>query len=197
MHLGKMPPMVRLDHKLQGVEKVLDFVPNQYEVTSFKNQMGGPTMRALVIGVVSALALSGAAFAQQQQLGTADQAKTMLLKAVAAVKADELVALEMFNKGDGGFREGDLYPFCFRISDGKTVASPRAVLSGTDVRTLKDSTGKMYGPDLYAAGQKPEGQLTEVSYMFPKPGTMAPPFQKVSFVTRANNEIACGVGYYK
>jgi Single Cache domain 2 len=189
--------MVRLDHKLQGVEKVLDFVPNQYEVTSFKNQMGGPTMRALVIGVVSALALSGAAFAQQQQLGTADQAKTMLLKAVAAVKADELVALEMFNKGDGGFREGDLYPFCFRISDGKTVASPRAVLSGTDVRTLKDSTGKMYGPDLYAAGQKPEGQLTEVSYMFPKPGTMAPPFQKVSFVTRANNEIACGVGYYK
>jgi hypothetical protein len=55
----------------------------------------------------------------------------------------------------------------------------------------------MYGPDLYAAGQKPEGQLTEVSYMFPKPGTMAPPFQKVSFVTRANNEIACGVGYYK
>jgi hypothetical protein len=91
--------MVRLDHKLQGVE-----------VTSFKNQMSGPTMRALVIGVVSALALSGAAFAQQQQLGTADQAKTMLLKAVAAVKADEPVALEMFNKGDGGFREGDLLP---------------------------------------------------------------------------------------
>jgi hypothetical protein len=40
----------------------------------------------------------------------------------------------------------------------------------TDVRDLKDSTGKVYGPELYAAGQKPEGQVTEVSYMFPRPG---------------------------
>jgi Single Cache domain 2 len=153
-------------------------------------------MRAMVIGVVSALALTGAAFAQQGQTGTAQQAKDMLSKAVAAVKADELVALEMFNKGDGGFRQGDLYPFCFRISDGKLVASPRAVLSGTDIRTLKDSTGKAFGQELYTAGQKPEGQMSEVSYMFPKPGTKTPPFQKVSFVTRAN-DIACGVGYYK
>ena len=80
----------------------------------------------------------------------------------------------MFNKGDGGFRDGDLYPFCFRICDGKLLASPRAVLSGTDARTPKDSTGKAYGMDIYAAGQKPEGEITEVSYMFPKPGTTAP-----------------------
>lgn len=112
---------------------------------------------------MSAHALSGAATAQQQQLGTPERAKDMLSKAVAAVKADELVALEMFNKGDGGFREGDLYPFCFRISDGKLVASPRAVLSGTDIRTLKDSTGKAFGQELYTAGQKPEGQISEVS----------------------------------
>jgi hypothetical protein len=51
--------------------------------------------------------------------------------------------------------------------------------------------------DIYAAGQKPEGQMTEVSYIFPKPGTTAPAFSMVSFVTRVNNEIACGVRYYK
>ena len=51
------------------------------------------------------------------------------------------------------------------------------------IRTLKDTTGKALGLELYAAMQKPEGQITEVSYMFPKPGTTAPAVPKVSFVT--------------
>ena len=120
----------------------------------------------------------------------------MLDKAVAAVKADQAVALGMFNKGEGGFKHRDLYPFCFRIADAKSLATPLSVTSGTDVRTLKDPTGKVYGQELYAAGQKPEGQVTEVSYMFPKPGTTAPAVAKVSFVTSAG-ELGCGVGYYK
>ena len=120
----------------------------------------------------------------------------MLDKAAAAVKADEAVALAMFNKGEGGFRDRDLYPFCFRIADGKLVASPKAVPAGTDVRTLKDRTGKLYGREVYAVAEKPEGQITEVSYMFPKPGTTAPAVPKVSFVTRVG-DLGCGVGYYK
>ena len=40
-----------------------------------------------------------------------------------------------------------------------------------DVRTLKDATGKVIGPDLYAAAQKPKGQITEVSYMWPRAGS--------------------------
>jgi hypothetical protein len=131
-----------------------------------------------------------------QQLGTSQEARAMLDKAVAAVKADQAVALGMFNKGEGGFRDRDLYPFCFRVSDGKGVATPLAVPIGTDLRTLTDPTGKVYGPELYAAAQKPEGQIIEVSYMFPKPGTTAPAVAKVSFVTRAG-DLVCGVGYYK
>jgi hypothetical protein len=42
-----------------------------------------------------------------------------------------------------------------------------------------------------AAAQKPEGQITEVSYMFPKPGTTAPAVPKVSFVTRVA-DLGCG-----
>jgi len=155
-------------------------------------------IRSLVIGALSATAicLSTVAFGQSQ-FGTADEAKAMLAKAIAAVKADQAVALAMFNKGEGGFRDRDLYPFCFRVADGKTVASPLAVPGGTDVRTLKDPNGKPFGVDLYAAGQKPEGQITEMSdYMFPKPGTTSPVFPKVSFVTKVG-DLACGVGYYK
>ena len=155
-------------------------------------------MRRLMIAATAAtvLALSPTVFAQQGQLGTPQEARVMLDKAVAAVKADQAVALAMFNKGEGGFKDRDLYPFCFRTADGKLVASPLAVLAGTDVRTLKDPTGKVYGPELYAAAQRPEGQITEVSYMFPKPGTTAPAVAKVSFVTKAG-DLGCGVGYYK
>jgi signal transduction histidine kinase len=142
------------------------------------------------------LTLSTAAFAQQGQLGTAQEARTMLDKAVAALKADQAVALAMFNKGEGGFRDRDLYPFCFRIVDGKGVATPLAVLAGTDLRTLKDPTGKAYGREVYAVAQKPEGQITEVNYMFPKPGTTTPAVAKVSFVTKVG-DLICGVGYYK
>lgn len=153
----------------------------------------------LMIGVMAAGigTLSATAFAQQARLGTPQEAKAMLEKAVAAVKTDQGVALAMFNKGEGGFVDRDLNTFCFRIADGKLLASPRAVPAGTDVRTLKDPTGKNFGSDLYAAGQKPEEQIAEVGpYLFPKPGTTEPVVAKISFVARVG-DLACGVGYYK
>ena len=159
-------------------------------------------MRTFMMAAASfaVLTLSSAAFAQQPaQFGTADQAKAMLVKAVAAVKADKTKALDMFNKGEGGFLDRDLYVFCFNTSDGKIVAlgNPNAKqLLGSDARNLKDSTGKVYGPELYAGGQKPEGQFTEVSYTFSKPGADPKPVPKESFVTKAG-DLGCGVGYYK
>jgi hypothetical protein len=156
-----------------------------------------PMIRRVMMGAVSAsvLTLSAAAFAQQG--GTPQEARAMLDKAVAAVKADQAVAISMFLKGEGGFLDRDLYPFCFRVADGKTLASPKAVPAGTDVRTLRDANGEAYGAAIYAAAQKPEGQVTELrSYLFPKPGTTTPTFPKVSFVTRVG-DLGCGVGYYK
>jgi signal transduction histidine kinase len=142
------------------------------------------------------VALSPTAFAQEH--GTAQEARAMLDKAVAAVKADKAKALDMFNKGEGGFLDRDLYPFCANVSDGKilALANPQAKqLIGTDQRTLKDATGKAYGQELYDAAQKPEGQVTEVSYLFTRPGDPKP-VPKVSYVTRVG-DISCGVGYYK
>ena len=146
----------------------------------------------------AALLLSQIAFAQQTG-GTADEAKAMLMNAVAAVKADKAKALDMFNKGEGGFLDRDLYVFCGNVSDGKTVATGNPntkLLIGQDGRALKDLTGKAYGLELYAAGQKPEGQITEVHYMRERPGVDKTPVPKVSFVERAG-DIYCGVGYYK
>ena len=154
-------------------------------------------LRKFLIGAAVCAALSTSAFAQAK-FGTAEEAKAMLTKAIAAVKADKTKALDMFNKGEGGFLDRDLYPFCGNASDGTilAVANPAAKPNiGKDVRTLKDATGKAYGQDLFAAGQKPEGQISEVSYMFPRPG-QTEPSQKVSFATKVG-DLYCGVGYYK
>ena len=121
------------------------------------------------------------------------EAKAMLEKAVAAVKADKVQALATFNKGEGGFKDRDLYPFCFNMTDGKLVATLAPTI-GMDVRTLKDKAGHAFGEDVYNAAK--DGQITEVSYMFPRPGPDTTPVQKVSFVTKVG-DIYCGVGYYK
>src|SRR5262249_37830097 len=149
-------------------------------------------LRTLMIGAVSALTLSAPALAQQG--GTAQEARAMLDKAVAAVKADKEKALAMFNKGEGGFKDRDLQPFCFNVSDGKIVAATVPNLLGTDTRTLKDKSGKEFGQEVYKAAI--EGKITEVSYMFPRPGTDPTLFEKVTFVTGVA-DLGCGVGYFK
>jgi hypothetical protein len=154
--------------------------------------------RKVVVGAFGAMVLmfSTTAFAQ----GTAADAQAMLAKAVAAVKADKTKALDMINKGEGGFLEGDIYPFCFNAGNGVIVANPNPFarrLLGTDVRALTDPTGYAYGLKLYAAAQKPEGQITAVDYEFQKAGgNNTNPVPKESFVTRVG-DLGCGVGYYK
>ena len=152
----------------------------------------------LISAAAAALLLTQAAFAQGQ-FGTADEAKAMLMKAVAAVKADKARALDMFAKGEGGFKDRDLYPFCFNLSDGKVLPFANPIgrpLFGRDVRTLKDAKGFAFGHPFWDAAQKPEGQITEVSYVFPKPGDDPTPVAKTTFITKAG-DLGCGVGYYK
>jgi hypothetical protein len=157
-------------------------------------------LRTLMIAVASAVVLmfSPAAFAQQTG-GTADEAKAMLMKAVAAAKADKAKALDMFNKGEGGFLDRDLYVFCADLITNKQIANgnPNAkAVIGTDLREAKDANGKAFGAEIVDGMKKSEGVVTEVNYVFPKPGSDKTPVPKVSLVTRVG-DLGCGVGYYK
>jgi hypothetical protein len=145
---------------------------------------------------VLTLAFCATASAQQGQFGTAAEAKAMLERAVAAVRADKAKALAMFIKGEAGFKDRDLYVFCFNTGDGAVTAAPFETLIGKDVRTLKDAVGKPFGEENYQAAQKDEGQITEVNYRFKRPGADTTPADKVSFITRVGDQ-GCGVGYYK
>jgi hypothetical protein len=147
-----------------------------------------------MISAVSAVALtlSAAAFAQGQ-FGTAAEAKAMLEKAVAELKINEATALTKFNKADGGFRDRDLYVYCFEMGTGKFTAHVNSALMGTDVRTLKEKDGSPLGQKIYDAAKA--GTITTISYNFPKPGG-TDPVAKEAYITRVGNQ-GCGVGYYK
>ena len=145
-----------------------------------------------VWAMTAAVLLAGAAVAVAQSFGTAAEAKAMLEKAVAALKANETEAIAKFNAKDGGFRDRDLYVFCYNMADGKFTAHPNPALMGTDVRALKvkdDPLGQRIFDTI-----KP-GAVNTVDYNFPKPGT-TDPVPKESFVTQVGNQ-GCGVGYYK
>ena len=147
--------------------------------------------RKILKGAVAGLALCLAFAARAAgEFGTSAEAKAMLEKAVAALKADETAALAKFTKGEGGFKDRDLYPFCGG-ADGMFTAHPSLV--GKSLRDLKDKTGKPLGEEIYKTAQ--EGKIGEVSYMWPRPGSTEP-VQKVSYVTKVGKQV-CAVGYYK
>lgn len=146
-------------------------------------------VRTLAMCLVAfALLAKGSAYAGD--FGTADEAKAMLDKAVKELKADKPTALQKFTKGEGGFKDRDLYPFCGG-PDGMFTAHPTLV--GKSLRDLKDKAGKPLGEEIYKTAQ--EGKVSQVSYMWPRPG-QTDPVQKVSFVTKVGDQV-CAVGYYK
>jgi signal transduction histidine kinase len=143
-----------------------------------------------LLAALSIAALAASPLAWAQEFGTAAEAKAMLDKAVAAVKKDMNAALAMFQKGEGGFKDRDLYPFCGG-PDGNFTAHP--TLTGKSMKDLKDKTGKPLGEEMYKVAQ--EGKVAEVDYMWPRPG-QTEPVKKVSYVTKVGNQV-CAVGYYK
>ena len=73
------------------------------------------------------------------EFGNAAEAKAMLEKAISAVKADKSTALGQMAKGENGFRDRDLYPFCGG-PDGNFTAHPS--LTGKSMKDLMSKTGE-------------------------------------------------------
>src|SRR6476469_8003599 len=99
---------------------------------------------AFVIGFALIQVLSTAAPVWAADFGTAQEAKAMLERAVAAVKEDKAKALDMFNNGEGGFKDRDLYVFCANPSDGIVTAQPY----GDKGKQLRDIQG-MHGGSFF------------------------------------------------
>ena len=146
---------------------------------------------AFVVGYALILVLSTTASVWAADFGTAEEAKAMLEKAVTAVKQDKAKALDAFNAGEAGFKDRDLYVFCAG-PDGIITVHP--AIKGQQIKSLVDKNGKKLGEAIVASAA--EGKISEVDYMWPRPGADTTPVQKVSYVTKVADQV-CGVGYYK
>ena len=129
--------------------------------------------------------------AAQAEFGTEKEARSMLERAVAALKEDKETALEMFNKGEGGFKDRDLYVFCANASDGILTAHP--YLKGEHLQEIVGKKGYPLGEEIMNTAT--EGKIKEVTYWWPRPGTEKP-LEKRTFFTKVVGQ-DCGVGYYK
>ena len=152
-------------------------------------------LRNLAIAVVQAAILlsltSTSVPAAQAEYGTEKEARSMLERAVAALKENKEKALEMFNKGEGGFRDRDLYVFCANASDGILTAHP--YLKGEQLQEIVGKKGYPLGKEIMKTAT--EGKIKEVDYWWPRPGTDKA-LQERTFYTRVEGQ-NCGVGFYK
>ena len=135
--------------------------------------------------------LSASGPAAQAQFGTEKEARAMLDRAVAALKENKENALAMFNKGEGGFKDRDLYVFCANASDGTLTAHPH--LKGEHLQDIVGKKGYPLGKVIMETAT--EGKIDQVTYWWPRPGSDKP-LEKHSFYTKVADQ-NCGVGYYK
>jgi hypothetical protein len=125
------------------------------------------------------------------EFGTAEEAKAMLERAVAAVKEDKAKAIDMFNKGEGGFKDRDLYVYCANASDSIITATPYWN-RGKHLREIRGKHGAPFGETIMQNAT--EGTIKETSYWWPRPGSDKAVEKKV-FYTKVGDQI-CAVGYY-
>lgn len=127
----------------------------------------------------------------QAQYGTEKEAAAMLDRAVAALHENKAKALEMFNKGESGFKDRDLYVFCANVSDGVLTAHP--YLKGKRLQDIKGKKGYPLGQEIMKNAT--EGKIKNITYWWPRPGSDKP-LEKHTFYTKVKDQ-DCGVGYYK
>ena len=134
-----------------------------------------------------------AASALAQSFGSAEEARAMLDRAVAALKSDEAKALREFNDADNKeFHDRDLYVSCFNIADGVFTAAPSAMV-GMDIRSFNVGDDPIGQKAFDAIQGTPEGNVVTMDFNFPKAGK---PAVKQSLETRIGDQ-GCAISFYK
>jgi hypothetical protein len=187
------PPLGRAVHYDTSTESnernhpIVQLLAAEQQSTQWRSVM----FRILAIGHALILMLSDISSVWAAEFGTAEEAKAMLERAVVAVKADKTKALDMFNNGEGGFKDRDLYVWCANAADGIVTAQPY-MNRGKQLRDIQGKHGSPFGETIMQNAT--EGAIKVTTYWWPRPGSDEP-FEKKTFYTKVGDQI-CGVGYY-
>ena len=136
------------------------------------------------------LLLTGASFAQDAR-GTADEAKAMVAKAIAAFDAEGAGAFAAMTAPSDKYRDRDLYIFVFD-KDKLVVHGFDAKLVGGDAASLADVNGKKFGLE-FIEKATPEGAWVDYVWRDPISGKDV---AKSSWVV-AHKGYVFGTGIYK
>jgi cytochrome c len=125
--------------------------------------------------------------------GAPEEARDLLDRAAAALRANPKEALSAFNNPTSRFTHYDLYVFVVGINDGKFYAmGANPGLVGLDVKDLKDAAGKPIIQDMIAiVKEKGSGEYDYV-WRSPANNKVEP---KHSYIERVDDYLI-GVGYY-
>jgi len=147
-------------------------------------------MNRKLISIVAAaiLALPGVAAA-----ANAEQTQAMSERAAAHIKAvGEKQAFDDFTKGASGFKDGELYVFCY-APDGVNLAhGGNPAFVGKNLMDVKDPDGVMANAEIIKMGQTQGKGWVDFKWVNPVSKKIEP---KSAYVIKTGNAV-CGVGYY-
>lgn len=146
----------------------------------------------VVMSALLAMALTSAASAAEQ--GSADDAKAMVKRAVAFIKANgKEAAFAEFSSKTGQFRDRDLYVFVQDMKGNTLAHGGNDRLVGKNLAELRDADGKFFIKAMSAiAADKGQGW---VDYKWPNPVTRV--VEPKSTYVEKYEDVYIGCGIYK
>ena len=152
-------------------------------------------MKSLISYLILVTVIFKCSCVNAEELGTEEEARNMLERAVNLVNYDKSFALNVFTERTGGFDFKDLYPFC---ADDAGMLTGHPFNIGLDLLTFIDSDGKNVGKEFLEVAEV--GKIKKVTFKitYPKDSIMNEnrEYVKVALVTKVSDQI-CAVGYHK
>ncbi len=146
--------------------------------------------------LVSALVLgsSGMPWAAEQG-ATPEEVVERTKQAAQQLAAEGEAALDEFRDRNSQYIWKDTYVFVVNCDEQEFAAHPiNPQLEGTDITTLEDKAGRVFGAELCEAAQQPRGDWVE--YQWPKPGAEEPARKFTYMLQAEGTPFAAGAGVY-
>jgi cytochrome c len=147
---------------------------------------------AILLGSVLAVFLSVSAFAKEQ-FATKKEAEAMVVRTVAALKANRAKTLEEISAKDARYVDRDLYAVVYDLS-GKVLAhGANNKMVGKDLIELKDPDGKEFVKERVELARSKGKFWQEYKFTDPETRKILP---KEAYCEKADDAVVCA-GVYK
>jgi cytochrome c len=153
----------------------------------------GPTLRAMAFAVASILAV--AAGAARAEPPTAEQVRTLTLKAAALIERDGVAkAREVFHR-PGEFRFGEIYVNVIDPNGTWLIYPPSPGNEGKSVLNVRDAQGKLLVQEILRVAAVDGEGWVEYHWLNPDTNQIQP---KLTFVKKVGGQgVVAYVGLYK